>query len=264
MLDSEPSDRYRERMQRVRGLLLGRRIVVAVLVVVGLALASLALPGGPIRAFDRAAAVMGIHKTIEQRLDEHRESVRIRCEPRYAAAGVPWPPRRLRLVAFKQEKRLEVYATAAGGAWRRVGEHPILAASGALGPKLARGDRQVPEGFYALESLNPNSRFHLALRVGYPNAEDLERARVDGRSDLGGDIMIHGGESSVGCLAMGDPVAEELFVAAASAGVEAVSIWIAPCDLRTRRDVEPPAGAPAWTRELWDALRAELERLPSP
>ena len=33
--------------------------------------------------------------------------------------------------------------------------------SGTLGPKLREGDRQVPEGLYGIESLNPNSLFHL-------------------------------------------------------------------------------------------------------
>ena len=87
---------------------------------------------------------------------------------------------------------------------------PILAASGVSGPKR-EGDKQVPEGFYRIELLNPNSRYHLSLRVNYPNADDLERARQDGRalSTLGGDIMIHGGSASIGCLALGDPAVGE-------------------------------------------------------
>jgi murein L,D-transpeptidase YafK len=65
-------------------------------------------------------------------------------------------------------------------------------ASGGLGPKLGAGDRQGPERIYAIESLNPNSLFHLSMRLNYPNEFDQMRAKQDGRSDLGGDIMIHG------------------------------------------------------------------------
>src|SRR5690606_33287906 len=108
----------------------------------------------------------------------------------------------------------------AHGAWVAVHQYPVLAASGQAGPKLREGDRQVPEGFYAIESLHPNSRFHLALRVNYPNQSDRQRAAEDGRTNLGGDIMIHGSNASVGCLAMGDPAAEDLFVLVADVGIQ--------------------------------------------
>ena len=74
------------------------------------------------------------------------------------------------------------------------------------------GDKQVPEGFYRIELLNPNSRYHLSLRVNYPNADDIERAREDRRDllNLGGDIMIHGGAESIGCIAIGNPAIEHL------------------------------------------------------
>jgi hypothetical protein len=39
--------------------------------------------------------------------------------------------------------------------------------------------------------------------------------KKDGRKNLGSNIMIHGKNCSVGCLAMGDEAAEELFVLAA-------------------------------------------------
>jgi hypothetical protein len=58
--------------------------------------------------------------------------------------------------------------------------YPILAGSGTLGPKLVEGDGQVPEGLYRVESLNPNSSFHLALRVNYPNEFDRAKGKLDG------------------------------------------------------------------------------------
>lgn len=91
----------------------------------------------------------------------------------------------------------------------------MLAASGGPGPKLREGDLQVPEGVYRLTAFNPNSSYHLSLRVDYPNAEDRAAedravARSDRRTSLGGDIFIHGKAVSIGCLAIGDPGIEEL------------------------------------------------------
>ena len=101
------------------------------------------------------------------------------------------------LVAIKDEKILELYARSADGTWKFVYRYTVLAASGGMGPKLKQGDKQVPEGVYAISLLNPNSRYHVSLRVNYPNAFDREMAAADGRENLGGDIMIHGKAASV-------------------------------------------------------------------
>jgi hypothetical protein len=83
------------------------------------------------------------------------------------SAGLDYPAASLAFVAIKDERRLEVYARASeGDAWRHVRDYPVLAASGRAGPKLRQGDRQVPEGVYRIELLNPNSRYHLSLRRG--------------------------------------------------------------------------------------------------
>lgn len=134
--------------------------------------------------------------------------------------------------------------------------YPLLGASGGPGPKLREGDRQVPEGFYTIESLNPNSLFHLAIRVSYPSQEDREHAAAEGRERLGGDIMIHGKTASVGCLAMGDPAIEELFVLADRVGLANVEIVLAP-----GLHPAPPAGAPAWVSDLYGRLSARLDAL---
>ena len=143
---------------------------------------------------------------------------------------------------------------------------PILAASGMAGPKLREGDKQVPEGVYRIELLNPNSRYHLSLRVNYPNAADIEQAGRDGRelSVLGGDIMIHGGAESIGCIAIGDPAVEELFVLVARTGLDNVQLIIAPRDLRQEM---PKAGAgdtPRWVAELHEQVRSEMAKLALP
>jgi len=122
-------------------------------------------------------------KTVADRVVEFGPAVRPRLSPHFDRAGVAYPPARVTLVGLKSEKRVDVHAAGGDGATRFIRSYPILAASGRPGPKLKRGDRQVPEGVYAIESLNPNSRFHLALRVGYPNAFDREMGALDGRTD---------------------------------------------------------------------------------
>jgi len=187
-----------------------------------------------------------------------RDDVRAWC----TQADVNYPPREVALVEFKNERELHVFGRT-DAAWEHLVMLPILGASGTLGPKLAEGDRQVPEGIYAIESLHPDSRFHLALRVGYPNQFDCDRAATDQRTGLGGDIMIHGGSLSIGCLAIGDDAIERVFLLCADVGVEAIRLVIAPTDFR-RTDPPAHAGAPPWIDELYARLRLELAEFPAP
>lgn len=201
--------------------------------------------------------------TVEDRLAEYGPSARARLGPAFEAAGVPYPPERVVLVVLKRERQLEIHAPDATGAMRHVKTCPILAASGKLGPKLREGDRQVPEGFYGITFLNPNSAYHLSLRVGYPNAFDREQGTREGRTQLGGDIMIHGNSVSIGCVAIGDEAIEEVFVLAADVGISRVSCIFSPVDFRV--DPSPPGlgDQPAWVQELHGRIRDALGELPS-
>ena len=201
---------------------------------------------------------------VRDRLEQYAPAVEGRLRKPFAAAGLGWPPGEFALVAFKDSRKLEVYGRERNdAAWRYVRDYPVLAASGALGPKLRAGDLQVPEGRYEVVALNPNSRFHLALRLGYPNAFDRRMAAADGRTELGGDIMIHGHASSVGCLAMGDPAAEDLFVLTALTSPENVRVTISPTDFRLGGP--PPAihGSP-WLPRLYADLGRTLAAFPPP
>jgi hypothetical protein len=198
--------------------------------------------------------------TVEQRMDQYGAGVAQRIAPAFAAAGVDYPPHELSFVAFKDARVLDLYArNATADAWRFVKRYPVLAASGQPGPKLREGDKQVPEGIYRAELLNPNSRFHLSIRVNYPNAYDRRMALKDGRSNLGGDIMIHGGAVSIGCLAMGDAAAEDLFVLTALATPARTRIVISPTDFRRTLPRTKPAG---WRGDLYGKLQSELQQYP--
>jgi hypothetical protein len=182
--------------------------------------------------------------------------VRARWKPFVAGAGLPYPPSELALLGFKRERRLEVWGRA-DGPWARIDVLSILAASGGDGPKLRQGDRQVPEGLYRLIAFNPRSNFHLSMMVDYPNLDDLAAAATDGRFDLGGDIFIHGGAKSIGCLAIGDGPIEDLFVLVADVGIERVQVILAP---RDPRGGIPLAAVPElpFTADLYARIQAAL------
>jgi murein L,D-transpeptidase YafK len=74
---------------------------------------------------------------------------------------------------------------------RLIREFRVALGRGGAGPKQRQGDGKVPEGQYRITSHNPNSAYHLSLRIGYPTAQQVAAARRAGINP-GGDIMIHG------------------------------------------------------------------------
>ena len=154
----------------------------------------------------------------------------------------------------------EVWAEG-GGAPVKVWTYPLLDSS-PPGPKLEQGDWQIPEGVYRVTWLNPKSDYHLSLGLDYPNDFDRAKAAVDKRTDLGGDIFIHGKDTSIGCLAIGDAAVEEVFVLVARIGAGNVRVLIAPDDLRSKPAPQPKV-AVAWIDELYAVLRRELARYPA-
>ena len=108
---------------------------------------------------------------------------------------------------FKEESELEVWKARADGRFLHIKTYPVCNWSGKLGPKQALGDQMAPEGFYSLDqnSLKPDSKYHLALNIGYPNALDKALGRT------GDFIMVHGKCVSVGCFAMTDDLIEEIY-----------------------------------------------------
>lgn len=200
--------------------------------------------------------------SVPDRLEQFGPVVAARLKPAFDAAHLHYPPHDLAFLAFKDAAILEVYAKNEGDiAWTFVKRYPVLAASGHLGPKLAEGDRQVPEGVYEIQWLNPNSRSHLSLMLDYPNAFDELVAQREGRTQLGSDIMIHGGANSIGCLAIGDEGAEDLFVLAALATSAHIRILVSPTDFRIDGHAALPRD-PAWLGDVYDRLRMELRQFP--
>ncbi len=202
--------------------------------------------------FFGTSAAVASPRTHAEVLRDLAPRLRPALQQQIEAKGLRYPPSRLTLVGLKEERRLEVWG-ASGSGWRRIRSYAILAASGRSGPKLREGDLQVPEGVYRLTGFNPNSSYHLSIRVDYPSAFDRDAARAEGRTRLGGDIYIHGRAVSIGCLAIGDAAIEELYLLLAEVGLERAKVVLCP----SAAPVAPPHG-PAWVERLYDRLRGEL------
>ena len=174
-----------------------------------------------------------------------------RLKPYFQKAGVNYPPNEITLLAIKSENRLELWVNE-NNKPQFIRDYPVQAASGVLGPKLREGDKQVPEGIYQLEYLNPNSSYHLSLKINYPNSFDQKYASIEGRDKPGTNIFIHGKSVSIGCLAMGDNVIEELFVLVAKIGISNVTVAIAPKDPRIAK-IENTTEM-TWVNNLYEDL----------
>ncbi len=108
---------------------------------------------------------------------------------------------------FKEEGKLEIWKQKTNGRYDLIASYDICKWSGKLGPKFTEGDRQAPEGFYTVRpsQMKPNSQYHLAFNIGYPNSYD----RANGRT--GSNLMVHGACSSAGCYSMTDQQIEEIY-----------------------------------------------------
>lgn len=125
-------------------------------------------------------------------------------------AGLSYPPKDIYIRSFKSSNDMELWARDADTAkFRLVKNYQVCALSGILGPKRIEGDRQVPEGLYFIDDFNPKSEYYLSLLLNYPNYSDMV---LGDKQRPGGDIYIHGGCVTVGCLPMTDPIIQEFYV----------------------------------------------------
>lgn len=124
--------------------------------------------------------------------------------------GVAYPPKDIYIRSFKSQNEMEVWGrNDPESEYKLIKLYRICALSGILGPKRYEGDRQVPEGFYFIEDFNPRSDYYLSMLLNYPNYSDQI---LSDRAKPGGDIYIHGGCVTVGCMPMTDDVIQELYV----------------------------------------------------
>lgn len=127
---------------------------------------------------------------------------------------------------FKAEAEVELWMRK-GDTYTLFATYPVCNWSGTLGPKLAEGDKQTPEGFYTIgrRQLHRIGRWPRSLNLGFPNVYDRSLART------GSYILLHGGCSSVGCFAMTNPVISEIYTLvekAIFAGQDNVPVHVFP------------------------------------
>jgi murein L,D-transpeptidase YafK len=115
-----------------------------------------------------------------------------------------------RLTLLRDGKILKIYRMALGRA--------------PSGAKEYEGDQRTPEGIYTIDFHQPDSDYHLALHISYPEQHDIDRAALEGLS-AGSDIMIHGlpngrgwvgrfhrrNDWTAGCVAVADFEIEEIY-----------------------------------------------------
>ncbi|WP_419418648.1 L,D-transpeptidase family protein [Legionella sp. D16C41] len=191
----------------------------------------------------------------------------LRTEPEmirfFNKAKVSYPPQEIAFLAFKKERKIELWAKDDKNIWRFIHNYPLTAFSGRLGPKLKERDGQIPEGVYRLVNFNPFSSMHLSMMIDYPNNFDRLQAIKDGRRSLGNNIFLHGKSFSVGCLAVGDRAIDQLFLLARRVGLNHTKLIIAPNDLRTAKPATTNFAQPRWLPELYKQIHTALNKFPS-
>jgi murein L,D-transpeptidase YafK len=125
------------------------------------------------------------------------------------------------IVIEKAARRMTLYHIG-----RPIRSYLVALGGNPVGDKIAAGDRRTPEGLFSIEARNPYSKYHLSLKISYPDVRARQRAAALG-VDPGGNIMIHGlpnGRGDVGayhrisdwtngCVALTDEEIEEIWSA---------------------------------------------------
>lgn len=175
--------------------------------------------------------------------------------------GFVFYPKKLTLIGMKHERELEVWGEL-HNKWVKIATYKFTAFSGILGPKIEEGDRQIPEGFYKITHLNPNSKFHLSLKLNYPNAFDRKVAKKEHHTGLGGDIMIHGGNRTIGCIPIGDESIEELYQLVKKVGMQNTKVILAPVDFR-KMGVKIKKDKHPWLYKRYKEITKEMKHFTS-
>jgi murein L,D-transpeptidase YafK len=157
----------------------------------------------------------------------------------FEAKKLTWPPQAMYIRSFKYDRMLEVWVKGnTREQYKLFKTYKVCMQSGTMGPKRMQGDYQVPEGFYHINEFNPNSNYHLALGLNYPNASDKI---LSDSLHPGNAIYIHGNCVSTGCIAITDVPIEELYIIAThvkSGGQDFIPVHVFPVKYNVRRSAD--------------------------
>ncbi|NCX94886.1 MAG: hypothetical protein EBX41_00505 [Chitinophagia bacterium] len=124
-----------------------------------------------------------------------------------------------KIVIYKQKRELWAYAEG-----MLLKKYRVSLGFTPVGAKHFEGDGKTPEGKYHVSMKKPQSLYHKALLVSYPNADDIKHAAEHSKR-TGGDIEIHGSISNLaseqaeyekidwtaGCIALTNAHIDEIF-----------------------------------------------------
>ena len=184
--------------------------------------------------------VTGVYSKVEDSLRKQFE-----------AKKLTWPPQEVYVRSFKYDRQLEVWVKGdLKEPFKLFKSYKVCMQSGTLGPKRMEGDYQMPEGFYYINEFNPNSNYHLALGLNYPNASDKV---LSDSLHPGSAIYIHGSCVSTGCIAISDQPIEELYVLASHAkenGQDFIPVHVFPIKYSIKKSFEYLAQATKENQQL--------------
>jgi len=204
-----------------------------------------------------AEAQLRYDRVLNARIEARFELKRL-----FRERGLHYPAAEIFVRIFKRERELEIWVRpTTDEPFALLKTYRICALAGALGPKRRQGDEQVPEGFYYIDQFNPVSDYLLSLHLDYPNRSDAILGRGGA---LGGDIYMHGGCNSAGCLALTDDGIKEVYwlsVEARGLGQTRIPVHIFPTRLT---DSEMPRLARAFRNtpalmRFWETLKPGYE-----
>lgn len=188
-----------------------------------------------------ASAQYAFKETVGQKFhySSHLAPVADSLKKEFGEKGLKWPAKYMFVRAFKHEKQMEVWVKQE---WKEAFQlfkvYRVCATSGTYGPKRKEGDKQIPEGFYYINEFNPNSNYHLALGLNYPNISDQLLSDAD---KPGGDIYIHGNCVTVGCLPLTDSLIEQVYYLASvvkEQGQDFIPVHIYPLRYDNKKAIE--------------------------
>lgn len=156
----------------------------------------------------------------------------------FGEKGLRYPPKQIFFRIFKGERKFEVWVIGKKKNFVFLKEYEIPPrVNSFIGPKRRQGDLLVPEGFYEIVVFNQHSYFYLSLGINYPN--ELDKVVGGPPANLGGDIFIHGGRASLGCIPLTDDGIQEVYLLAVEAknsGQKSIPVHIFPARLLMEKD----------------------------
>ncbi|MFT3681081.1 MAG: L,D-transpeptidase family protein [Ferruginibacter sp.] len=176
---------------------------------------------------------------LSAKADTKYSKVEDTLKKQFEEKKLKWPPEEIYIRSFKFDRQLEIWVKGEQkDPFKLFKTYRVCMQSGSIGPKRMEGDYQMPEGFYYINEFNPNSNYHLALGLNYPNSSDQV---LSDASHPGGAIYIHGGCVSTGCIAINDKPIEELYMLASfvkEQGQDFIPVHVFPVKFNVKKSFE--------------------------